>query len=341
MIGDLATPLLFGLLVSSGVVVVAGGSSLARTGDQIAEHTGLGRVFVGALFIAVATSLPELGTAVTAAARNAPDLAIGDLFGSSMANMAILAVIDLRYRHRIIPAVELGHTRVAAVAIGLTAVAVMAITTPSGVSVGGVGVASLGLAAVYLASLAWFRKVPAIGIAVADPKPFRAARPAKASAPTTAKGVAGRFALATAALLVATPLLTISTESIGERFGISQGALGITVLAIATSLPELATSVAAVRLGAPDLAVGNLLGSNAANMAIILVVDVFYRPGPVLGAVNDSLAVAGTGAILLMSLAIASIASGRANRAQRFEPDSAVLLVAYVAALVAVAAATA
>lgn len=339
MIGDLSTPLLFVLLVTSAAVVVAGGSSLARTGDKIAEHTGLGRVFVGALFIAVATSLPELGTAITAAARNAPDLAIGNLFGSSMANMAILAVIDLRYRQRVIPTVELGHTRVAAVAIGLTAVAVMAITTPSGVSVGGVGLASVGLAAVYLAALVWFRRVPSIGTAVADPEPFRAARPTPDEGSSKTTRVAVRFAVATIALLVATPLLTISTESIGERFGISQGALGITVLAIATSLPELATSFAAVRLGAPDLAVGNLLGSNAANMAIILVADLFYRPGPILGAVDDSLAVAGTGAILLMSLAIASIASGRANRAQRFEPDSAVLLVAYVAGLAAVAAA--
>ncbi len=75
-------------------------------------------------------------------------------------------------------------------------------------------------------------------------------------------------------------------------------------------------------------------------MAMILAVDVFYRPGPVLGHVDDSLVVAGTAAILLMSLAVASIASGRMNRAQRFEPDSAVLLVAYLAGMTAVAAAT-
>ena len=64
----------------------------------IAESTGLGRIFVGALFNAIAMSLPELGTDVAAAASDAPDLAIGDLFGSSMANMAILAIVDLRYR---------------------------------------------------------------------------------------------------------------------------------------------------------------------------------------------------------------------------------------------------
>lgn len=329
------------LLFLSAGVVVAGGTSLARTGDQIAEHTGLGRVFVGSLFIAIATSLPELGTTITAAARDVPDLAIGDLFGSSMANMAILGIVDLRYRQRLMPTVELGHTRVAAVAIGMTALAVMAIATPSGLSIGAVGFVPMGLAVVYLAALAWFRRVPSLGTAVADPEPFRATPTAPMSPAPHATRIAGRFVGATAALLVATPLLTISTESLGDRFGISQGVLGITVLAIATSLPELSTSIAAVRLGAPDLAVGNLFGSNAANMAMILAVDVFYSPGPVLGAVDDSLVVAGTGAILLMSLAIASVASGRTNRAQRFEPDSAVLVVAYVAGIAAVAAATA
>lgn len=66
----------------------------------------------------MATSLPELGTDRTAAAADAPDLAIGDLFGSSMANRAIQGIIDLLYGGRISPAVERGHTRIAAIATG-------------------------------------------------------------------------------------------------------------------------------------------------------------------------------------------------------------------------------
>ena len=98
--------------------------------------------------------------------------------------------------------------------------------------------------------------------------------------------------------------------------------------------------MAAVRLGAYDLAVGNLFGSNAANMAMIVFVDAVYRPGPILSNVESTHSVAGTGAILLMALALASILSGQTNRAKRLEPDSVILLIAYVGALVAVGLAT-
>jgi cation:H+ antiporter len=86
---DLHVAILLIVLGTSIAIVVVAGTFLARIGDLIAEHTGLGRIFVGALFVAIATSIPELGTDTS----DAPDLAIGELFGSSMANMAILAIV--------------------------------------------------------------------------------------------------------------------------------------------------------------------------------------------------------------------------------------------------------
>ncbi|HUW01774.1 MAG TPA: hypothetical protein VMW08_05445 [Acidimicrobiales bacterium] len=317
------------------VMVVAAGTVLAKVGDDLAERTGIGRLYVGALLVAVATSLPELATDITAAASDAPDLAIGDLFGSSMANMAILAIVDLRHRGRVLPRVELGHTRVAAVAIGLTALAVMDISTAPGIDIFHVGIAPIGIMCGYLAALAWFRRVPPIGVAKADPTPFR--RPPSGDRWLGTKPMLIRFAAAATVLLVAAPALTFSAEEIAVRTGVSQSFLGVTLLAVSTSLPELAASLAAVRLGAFDLALGNLLGSNAVNMAMIVFIDAAYRPGPILAAVDSTSVVAGTGAILLMSLALASIVSGKANRAQRLEPDSFVLLVAYVGAVAAVA----
>ena len=335
---DLHVAILLVVLGGAIVIVVVAGTFLARIGDEIAEHTGLGRIFVGALFVAIATSLPELGTDIAAAASDAPDLAIGDLFGSSMANMAILAIVDLRYRGRLMPTVELGHTRVAAIAIGMTALAVLGIASPLGASLAGVGITPLLLALGYVAALAWFRRVPPIGVVSPTPTPFR--KPQRFSERWTGTGPQlKRFLVVAAALAVAAPTLALSTEELGHRTGISQGFLGVTLLAATTSLPELATSLAAVKMGAHDLAVGNLLGSNAANMAMILFVDIAYRPGPILASVDDVHVVAGTGAVLLMALALASIVSGQANRANRLEPDSIVLLVAYVGAIAAVAAA--
>lgn len=335
---ELALAPLLVILVASIAVVVYAGTLLARAGDEIAEHTGLGRIFIGALFIAVATSLPELGTNVTAAASNAPDLAISDLFGSSMANMAILAVVDLRYRGRLLPSVELEHTRIAAIAIGMTALAMLGIASPPGVDIGGVGITPIVLGVGYVAALAWFRRVPPIGVASATPTPFR--EPRRFSERWTGLGPQlGKFAIATVALAMSAPLLALTTEEVAERADLSQGILGVTLLAVTTSLPELVTSLAAVKMGAYDLAVGNLLGSNAANIAMILFVDIAYRPGPVLAAVDEVTLIAATGSILMMALALASIVSGKANRASRLEPDSIMLLIAYVGCVAAVVAA--
>ncbi len=335
MLADIATPILFLALAGSILVVVTAGSTLARTGDELAEHTGLGRVFVGALLVAVATSLPELGIDLTAAAADAPDLAIGDLFGSSMANMAILGIIDLRYRKRILPTVELGHTRIAAIGIGLTALAVMGLDAPPGVSVAGIGLTPIGITLGYVAALAWFRRVPPLGVAAPTPTPFR--QPPKPANRWVGTGpILRRFAIAAALLALAAPALALSTQELAERSGISQSFLGVALLATTSSLPELVASMAAVRLGAHDLAVGNLFGSNAANMAMIVFIDAAYRPGPILANVDSTHSVAGTGAILLMALALASILSGQTNRAKRLEPDSVILLIAYIGAIIAV-----
>lgn len=335
---ELALAPLLIILGASVVAVVYAGTLLARAGDEIAEHTGLGRIFIGALLVAVATSLPELGTNVTAAASGAPDLAISDLFGSSMANMAILAIVDLRYRGRLLPAVELGHTRIAAIAIGMTALAMLGISSPPGISVAGVGITPIVLGVGYVAALAWFRRVPPIGVLSPTPTPFR--EPRRFSERWTGIGPQlAQFGVATVVLAAAAPLLALTTEEVAERSDLSQGFLGVTLLAVTTSLPELVTSLAAVKMGAYDLAVGNLLGSNAANIAMILFVDIAYRPGPVLAAVDEVNLVAATGSILMMALALASIVSGQANRAHRLEPDSIMLLVAYVGCVAAVVAA--
>ena len=105
--------------------------------------------------------------------------------------------------------------------------------------------------------------------------------------------------------------------------------MGASFLAFSTSLPELATAVAAVRIGAFDLAVGSLLGSNAFNMAIILIVDLFYTEGPILADVHPIEAFVGVSAILLMAIVVAGIIHGAKTRASRLEPGSGMTLVAY------------
>jgi cation:H+ antiporter len=315
----------------ASAIIVATGTSLARSGDEIAGRTGLGGFLIGMLLLATATSLPELATGVSAALDRAPDLAV--------ANMAILAIIDLAHRGRVWPKVGIAHARLASIAIALTALAVLAVLSPSGIVVGWVGIEPIVIVVAYVAAARWMSRSPGEGRRQRDVT-------GEIIAPTGwGKEAAGRhslrfqfgvFALATVVILLMAPILTISAEGIAHETGIGQTFVGALMLAITTSLPELVASLAAVRIGAYELAVGNLFGSNAFNMTILLGVDLAYLPGPILAAVDPAQLVAGVGAILLMATALAAVVHGTRTRIRHLEPDAIAVLFIYVVLVAAI-----
>jgi cation:H+ antiporter len=326
------------LFVVASALVVAAGVVLARTGDEIATRTGLGGALVGTLLLAAATSLPEVVTDAAAAAAGRPDLAIGDVFGSSMANMAILAAIDLLHRGRVWVVAGLEHARLASIAIALTTIPVLAILAPPGLSIGWVGIESVAVLVAYVLAAAWFRRT----------RPSRDRRNVSGEiiAPTGWSGTAAgdgslrraivAFGLAAGLVLLSAPLVAGSAGVIADRTGISATFLGTVLLALTTSLPELVASIAAVRIAAYALAVGNLFGSNAFNFVALFAADVAYTDGPILAAVSSAQAVAGVSAILLMALALAAVIHGDRTRIQRLEPDAILVLAVYAGALAAV-----
>ena len=326
-------------LVSASVLVWAG-SALAGYADQIAERMGMSRLFVGTLILAFATSLPELVTDVTAARAGAPDLAVGDLFGSSMANMAILAIIDLLYRGRVWPSVELGHARVAAVAIALTSLAALSILTGPTLQVGWVGVTPILIAALYVVSIAWFHRMPLLARPGVEAPKIPIQKPtgwSEKAAKRSLASVWARFATAALVILVSAPFVTLSVKAIADATGIAQTFLGAALLAVTTSLPELIASIASIRIGAYDMAVGNLFGSNIANMSVLLFADIAYTEGPILAAVAPTQTLSALGAILLMAIAVAAIVGESETRMKKLEPDALVLLFGYAATLVVIA----
>jgi cation:H+ antiporter len=329
---------LLAVFAVASAVIVAAGIALAQSGDEIAGRTGLGGFLVGMLLLATATSLPELATGVSAALDRAPDLAVGNLLGSSMANMAILAVIDLAHRGRVWPTVGIAHARLASIAIALTALAVLAVLSPSGIALGWVGIETVLIVAAYIAAAAWISRSPGEGRRARDISgeiisPIRWA--SEVVAGHSLRFEIAVFAIAAGVILAMAPILTLSAEGIAKETGIGETFIGALALAATTSLPELVASLAAIRIGAYDLAVGNLFGSNAFNMTILLGVDLAYTPGPILAVVDPSQVIAGVGAILLMAIALAAVVHGTRTRFRKLEPDAVVLLVAYVLLLAA------
>jgi cation:H+ antiporter len=287
------------------------------------------------LLMASATSLPEIVTDVSAALAGAPDLAVADLFGSSMANMAILGLLDLASRRSVWPGIELGHARVGAIAIALTALIVLGVISPTGIRIGWLGIEPIVVVVAYVGAAAWIgRSEPALPPTGGEEAPADGVEELLTPIGWAAgEGSLRRdlvtFGLAAVAILVSGPSLAISAQGIAEETGIAQTFIGITLLAVATSLPELVASLAAIRIGAHDLAVGNLFGSNAFNMTIVMWVDLAYTDGPVLDAISIGQMVPGIGAILMMALAIGAIVSGTGTRLRRGEPDAVLLILAY------------
>jgi cation:H+ antiporter len=320
----------FGFILSAALVALAG-THLARAGDVIAARTRLGGLWVGALFLAAATSLPELMTDLAAVRLGVPDLAAGDLFGSSLANMLILAVVSLSARTALFSHAALDNGLSAALAIVLTALAALFVLLDLQAAAMGIGPGSLVIAVAYVAGMRaiFLRSATA-----------RAATEIEETASSgtglpvgTLRGAVARFGGATAVILVAAPFFAFSAKGLAELSGLGTTFIGTLLVGFATSLPELVTSLAAVRLGAYDLAVGNLFGSNAFNMVMFLPLDVAHRAGPLLGVIDQAHALTALVAIVLMAVGHAAIIYRVRGRVFALEPTSLLMILIYVAGI--------
>ncbi len=311
--------------IVSSLAVITAGVRLSRDGDAIADRTGLGAAWIGAILVAAATSLPELVTDVYAVLDENFDLAMGDLFGSSMANMLILALADLATsRHRILTRVAINQTMVAAIAISLTAIIVAGIVSAETATMFGIGWAPLMVIVVYVAGMRLLhinRHTP----------PFETAIQAEtrvgieASLKTAAIG----FAIAALVILFAAQFLASSTADLADKYGVSQGFIGIALLAVTTSLPEAAVTIEAVRRQSYDLAVGNLLGSNCFNMVIFFALDIADGSGSILAKATPAITIGAMFAILLTAMTMMEILHKAERRIWLIEPDAIARIIVY------------
>lgn len=303
--GDIVTETWILFALASAVVVVCG-TNLSRHGDVIAEKTGLGRAWVGLILMASVTSLPELVTGVSSVAlADVPDIALGDLMGSCVFNLAIIALMDmLRGSTPILSKVERGHVISAGFGVILIGTVVGSILAGDLVpSIGTIGLYTPVIVVIYglgIRSVFMFQKkqiaAHAGGIAAA-------ARYGQLSL----RDAAVRYAANAAVLVGAAAWLPFLGNRLAEETGLGMSFVGSTLVALATSLPELVVSVAAVRIGAADMAIANLMGSNLFNVFILAVDDAFFTRGPILSAVSQTHAVTGVTAIVMTGIVMVSL----------------------------------
>ena len=306
----------------SAFFIVLAATRLSQYGDVIAVRTKLSGMFIGTLLLAGATSLPEMLSAINALSINMPNLAAGSFFGSNMFNMFMLAILDLfNQQARILRRVAMNHALTASLANLLIGMAVFFLIADIPLQVGWVGLDSLLIIGCYAGGI-WL-------IQNQGGTPPTALPENHAGIPSLAKALLG-FGLATLVLVVATPFLVNSATQIAEETGLSAGFIGATLLAITTSLPELVATVAAVRIGAVDLAVGNLFGSNLFNTFALGATDVFYLQGRFLGAIDPAFAVAALLGLLLTTLGLIGNIARLERRIFFMELDALLILVVYL-----------
>ena len=308
-------------LVSAGLVVVAA-ERLAAYGDVIAVRTRLGGLFVGTLLLAAATSLPELLTTINSIEQNVPDMAAGNIFGSCMFNMFMLAVLDLVVlRGRILRIVMLNHAISGSLAVLLAAMAIFFIIADINVGIGWVGIDSLLLIAFYIGGV-WLLNNNNVAV---EPD---LSSGALADIPKLWVALLG-FAVATVALIFVTPYLVRSSAAIAAVLGVSTGFVGAALVAVVTSLPEMVTTIAAVRIGAYDMAIGNLFGSNAFNIFALGLTDFFYKQGRFLANIDDTMLLAAILGLLLTAMGLFGNVTRFDKRIWIIEVDSLIIAVTY------------
>ncbi len=298
-------------LLCASLIGIAG-YQLSRFADVIAKHTGLSGSWIGLALLATVTSLPELATGITSVTvANAPNLAVGDALGSCVVNLVFLVVIDFLFRQEPIwHRASQGHVLAGAfgvVMLGFTLIGLLMspvgqpqeIKTTSVAMQLGFGLTTPILLVLYLVAM---RTVFAYE---RDHTKTEAAK-GNTSSPSL-RGAIARFALAAAVVASAGIWLPFVATDLAHAMGWNKSFVGSLFVAMATSLPELAVTLSALRMGALDMAIGNLLGSNLFNVLIIAIDDLFYHPGALLAVVSPVHAVTVGSAITMTGLAMVGL----------------------------------
>jgi cation:H+ antiporter len=317
------------IFLLSSIVVVISAYKLAEYGDVVAVRTNLGGLIVGTIFLAGATSLPELIASISAFSKGVPDLAAGNFFGSNMVNVLLLAVVDLiNYQVPLMRRMAITHTLTAVLSMLLMVLAIIFIMGDIDVTIGWVGVDSIILILLYFGGI-WLLQQESRGSAGASQAPPVIVDD---KFPSLRVGIIG-FAVSALVLGMVVPQLVSASTSIADMTGLGNSFVGTAFLSVVTSLPELLAALAAVRLGAFDLAVGNIFGSSVFNMLGLGIADFFYLEGRFLGAIDPEFALVGLLSLLLTIMALLANLARVERRILFIELDSAGIILVYLAGM--------
>jgi cation:H+ antiporter len=273
------------LFVISTIIIAIGGSRLSREADRLADLTGLGEAFVGAIFLGAATSIAGLVTSFTAAIENHPHLSISNAIGGIAAQTVFLAFADISYKKANLEhaSASLSNIMQGIILIFLLALILIVRFTPE-INIIWVHPVSFLLVVIYIISqrmITKSRKIPM----------WKAVKTSetKEDIPEEAniknyklRTVVARFVLLGIVIAFSGFLIAQSAIVIASKTGISENIVGAFFTSVSSSLPELIVSLAAVRQKALTLAVSNIIGGNTFDLLFVSFSDFGYREGSII-----------------------------------------------------------
>jgi len=334
MTEDLSLLTSLSLFAFAAVLILVFGVLMTRIAAALAERTGLGEAVMGALFLGACTSLPEIATSTTAAAAGHADLAVSNAIGSVAGQTAFLSLADMAYRRA-----NLEHAAASAENLMLAAFVLVMLTMPllgfglPEVTLGGIHPVSLLMCAAYIQGLRM--------VSHAHNRPMwlprRTSETRTGDKDTGQQGlpVQGlwlRFALTAVATALGGWLLAVTAVPIARHTDLSETVVGGLLTGLAGSLPEFVTALAAVRIGALTLAMGDILGGNTFDALIVAFSDLAYPGGSIFAAASREQGFLLALAALLTSILLMGLVYREKHGVANIGLESVLVLIFYVGA---------
>jgi cation:H+ antiporter len=310
-------------------IIVYSGTRLSKYGDIIAEKTGLGRTWIGVVLMASVTSLPELVTGISSVTyAGVPDIAVGDVIGSCVFNIFILVFLDAFHLKKPV-STKAHHGHVLSAAFGILLLGLTAISlffSSHIVALGWIGPYTLFFIVLYFIAmrLIYFyekKQISAFVKELAIELQYEKVH---------MKTALVHYFINALLVIIAAIFLPKIGEGIAESTGLGQTFVGNIFIAFSTSLPEVVVSIAAVKIGAIDLAIGNLFGSNIFNIFILALDDIFFTKGPLLSFASPNHIISASSAIIMLSIAIIGLTYRSEKKPLFLAWDSIGILLVYL-----------
>ncbi len=313
--------------ILSAAFIVFAAVKLAEYGDVIALRTGLGRAFIGVILMAAATSLPEFLTAINSIQLDIPDLSGGNIFGANMYNMLLIAFVSiLSWRERALRKVAKRHGLTAGGSVLMILLATFFIYANIDIKIGWVGIDSIIIITAYIILVYLLRVSASTSGEVIGDLPDE-------STPKLWQGILG-FSIASLVLIFVMPWLVRVANEIAIISGLSEGFIGVALMAFVTTLPELVATITAVRMGVFDLAIGNLFGSNMFNIFALGLVDFLFTKGRFLDTISPEFVLVGLIGMIMTLIALIGNQSRLRRRLIFLELDAGALFITFVLGMI-------